>query len=143
MSHTKHCDKDCKTDCNFDVNVNVETKADACAIEKYKKGVSFPVDFNCTIDPKCRVSQIFPHKDRKGCKTGCSFQVDVDFDCYAKVDCGPCPDGKARYNVVVDTEHDTKCYLDKPCAPKSSSCSRSRSHSRHRKVHNKHCRACK
>src|SRR5680860_1549991 len=102
MSRYNKCEEDCKTKCNFDVGVKVETNPRAYACELERHPVEFPVDFNCKVNPHCTVKQVCPYKSEKGCSTGCRFVVDVDFDCQAQVNCGPCADGTAKYNVKVD-----------------------------------------
>ena len=142
MSHHNDCEKDCKTRCNFDVGVKVETdpRVRACEIGRHSP-VQFPVDFTCTVNPRCKVKQICTIKDKKGCQTGCSFLVDVEFDCNASVDCGSCPSSRAQYNVKVDAEHDVKCYLeDKPHHREPSRGDHESSNTRrHRKRHSRNC----
>lgn len=127
MSEDAGCKRDCKTRCDFDVDVKLDVSPEVRCRELSRRPASFEVDLDFDAKPKCRVRQAkeCKKKERK-CATGCTFIVDVEFECHASVSKPICPCPLNRYRVDLDIEHEAHCFLEKPCHREEKSSSHSK-----------------
>lgn len=105
--------RECKVSCNAKVDVDLHAKPEAFCFRKRGSPVRFPVELEIDVNPRCKLRHV---KDiSKGCKHICIFEVELDFDCEAKVRHGFCEKPRNEVELQIEIPVSPECKVVSVC----------------------------